>query len=865
VDDWHFLDWNFISPRIAHMERLGASIEELADQQLEELLGYNPFVRREPGDTGHKPPRPDIQKMREVRDLWQQANRAILDDSASEDTRQDKVLQQMSAEKEWEDRFGLGEDGKFIPAYNELVRQSGEQQAFESLALFLDPKGAGNNEYEPGKSFSVPSDEGKKRAGELLKRNEEQHYGQLYEGIADGLEELRRNHPESYKLWPWFVKRAKERFKLQVALGQVMTPGRGAIGFGHEVDITGEGGNVLSQLRAQNQLPPNMDVNKMNFREFEDWLMQWKRDNRESESQGEVVYQYHNGWTMQKLTTPEQLQYEGDEMGHCVGGYAHTVGNGQTIIYSLRDNKGVPHVTMEIAALEGPENLGNWTDPDDVPEDASYNHEYIHPDKHAPGQHLQEAPRHNTWGYHPSGEIPYEIEQIQGNSNLTPKPEYQHMVKEFLDSLRAKGWKFVRSENWYYSYDDPRSEEADGTEPTNAEELDEWYDNLYKPNWKQYQGGPDSNQDPYGLPHQRLTPGGIPFDDVMEHAAYSLLENYDRSSYYTHDWQGLAQATYHAWCLDIYKDALNPDQLERHKKAFEEQIQKTEEKIHEWSDENGFYAVDSYSPTDIMHEFQEMHPDVYEQVEEQVDVELGEGSRPYGLREQAMYDKFQDEHEDEWTEVIDKIRDEANDHYAGDAYKYTNYLYHLVDQNGVVNPEDLPDPNQRHGGLPAYDDLLKKHQTPAPAQPEQAQLSIPGTLSSWGKASPEIQIHPIDEEHNVWFDEDGQQHARFRPAWAKGEDGKMRQTGGQEDSFLDKQGRQGQGWVAYHGTEPIGSLTYVDTPISNMIGTAYVHPDYREQGIFNQLSAPLQQNGKPTDAYVWNNPWLRSKVRSWGR
>lgn len=43
------------------------------------------------------------------------------------------------------------------------------------------------------------------------------------------------------------------------------------------------------------------------------------------------------------------LKNEGDAMGHCVGGYCHSVAQGDSSIYTLRDAKGEPHVTIETA------------------------------------------------------------------------------------------------------------------------------------------------------------------------------------------------------------------------------------------------------------------------------------------------------------------------------------------------------------------------------------------------------------------------------------------------------------------------------------------------------------------------------------
>ena len=79
----------------------------------------------------------------------------------------------------------------------------------------------------------------------------------------------------------------------------------------------------------------------------------WAEASRWSEEegpvpQGEVVVELEDGWTAQKLTTKEQLDVEGEKMQHCVGSYADEVKRGDTTIYSLRDSKGHPHVTIEV-------------------------------------------------------------------------------------------------------------------------------------------------------------------------------------------------------------------------------------------------------------------------------------------------------------------------------------------------------------------------------------------------------------------------------------------------------------------------------------------------------------------------------------
>jgi hypothetical protein len=84
-----------------------------------------------------------------------------------------------------------------------------------------------------------------------------------------------------------------------------------------------------------------------------DFSRAWREASAWSETegpvpQGEVVVELSDGWTAQKLATKEQLNVEGEKMQHCVGSYADEVKNARTTIYSLRDAKGQPHVTIEV-------------------------------------------------------------------------------------------------------------------------------------------------------------------------------------------------------------------------------------------------------------------------------------------------------------------------------------------------------------------------------------------------------------------------------------------------------------------------------------------------------------------------------------
>ena len=64
----------------------------------------------------------------------------------------------------------------------------------------------------------------------------------------------------------------------------------------------------------------------------------------------ELVMELPDNMAAYKLTTPEALDFESEYMGHCVGsgGYDKGVADGTTQIYSIRDERGEPHVTFEV-------------------------------------------------------------------------------------------------------------------------------------------------------------------------------------------------------------------------------------------------------------------------------------------------------------------------------------------------------------------------------------------------------------------------------------------------------------------------------------------------------------------------------------
>jgi hypothetical protein len=134
------------------------------------------------------------------------------------------------------------------------------------------------------------------------------------------------------------------------------------------------------------------------------------------------------------------LKYEGDTMGHCVGGYCPDVESGQSRIYSLRDAKGEPHVTVEVKPHEGWFTKADKT-PDPTGKNKSF-HELIDNERSELAQ--------QKGGFGNIGES-YEdtanrlanqyqleakpmIKQIKGKGNRAPKEDYLPFVQDFVKS-----------------------------------------------------------------------------------------------------------------------------------------------------------------------------------------------------------------------------------------------------------------------------------------------------------------------------------------------------------------------------------------------------------------------------------------------
>lgn len=148
-----------------------------------------------------------------------------------------------------------------------------------------------------------------------------------------------------------------------------------------------------------------------------------------------------------------QLTTEGNIMGHCVGGYCDPVASGDTRIFSLRDAKGEPHVTIE-TGVERPSNKFSdvwdeamkyvdedspgWSsfgedDPYDVLKSTygSYVEDPVSTVKSILSNFPEAEKAAASYGANP---LPERIIQIKGKQNRAPNPEYLPFVQDFVKS-----------------------------------------------------------------------------------------------------------------------------------------------------------------------------------------------------------------------------------------------------------------------------------------------------------------------------------------------------------------------------------------------------------------------------------------------
>ena len=178
----------------------------------------------------------------------------------------------------------------------------------------------------------------------------------------------------------------------------------------------------------------------------------------------------------------DALKYEGETMGHCVGGYTPDVVSGKSRIFSLRDAKNEPHVTVEVKpsreSAVSPQEFYNSKDaPPSLLEKITQAEQAGKLNTGNIDALVQNSPEYKT--YLESRPTTQAIKQIKGKGNAKPKKDYIPYVQDF-----------VKSGNWSEVGDIKNADmiKHKGQYLTHAEH-DDWLMNQLKPDEKARGGG----------------------------------------------------------------------------------------------------------------------------------------------------------------------------------------------------------------------------------------------------------------------------------------------------------------------------------------------------------------------------------------
>jgi hypothetical protein len=228
----------------------------------------------------------------------------------------------------------------------------------------------------------------------------------------------------------------------------------GDLGFDHVVDVLRED---LQTGRIRPEQLNKVSIEQAVRRTYEYDQEKAKEAARAAIQQQEglpVVKDYPEGYKWLELhnktdakKTEEALSYEGKTMGHCVGSYCPDVLEGNTQIFSLRDSKGEPHVTIEVRPSQWDWNTIRAKMPKeeylqlgrDIETRLGLKPPYKSEDHEVYNQALQKELVGRF------GEAPSQIIQIKGKGNQAPKEDYLPFVQDFVKSQEWIGIGDIRN------------------------------------------------------------------------------------------------------------------------------------------------------------------------------------------------------------------------------------------------------------------------------------------------------------------------------------------------------------------------------------------------------------------------------------
>lgn len=166
-----------------------------------------------------------------------------------------------------------------------------------------------------------------------------------------------------------------------------------------------------------------VDTNSYRLVDSEGKLVGWGKTEDEAVSSG-----------LGEKALADALKYEGDTMGHCVGGYCPDVVAGRSRIFSLRDAKGEPHVTVEVEP-ESRIGFRKGEGPQNVADEYTQKTEWLEGVQSGKiGNDVTFAEWWRGQNGIPEPERPMKISQIKGKQNAAPKADYLPYVQDFVKS-----------------------------------------------------------------------------------------------------------------------------------------------------------------------------------------------------------------------------------------------------------------------------------------------------------------------------------------------------------------------------------------------------------------------------------------------
>lgn len=515
--------------------------------------------------------------------------------------------------------------------------------------------------------------------------------------------QLRQIPHEGYKLIPWAVREIK---KGNIKLDGGYNP--------HAADILRTATRIF--FADRNRAPKGIDINQMDFKQLEQFVYDWTAEHAGEEwEQREVVHQLDNGYTFEKVETEADLAREGEMMGHCVGGYCEHVKRGDSTIISLRDPKGLSHVTIEI---EGDSRPGSFAKPLPVKREVEVgSYEWD----------LEDVP----------GKQAVIVNQIQGKQNRDPVDEYKEMVRQwFADhpqyTFIYNGWSIAGAH-----YED--NEEIDGRGDRGLRDVEEALEKIPPHPQEPYAVLESQEPDEMGTYRGRTYSGRVSIyldlEDAMEQAIQALWQEFSPTSPRggSGDFDSMAKAILmidaqdHGWELDH---------------SFEKLPEFFWEKAHNYWFEilgNGYeadYGWEEHVP-DLV---QENHPDL----------EMYHGDRGYGLPDPTTgyiirtdnngeqthdhegYQEIWEQHEEEARQKAEQQTEEG---HMSEVWKFGEYLATVVKLYPTFGSLPNKLPHQHEVARTDFDTL--RSETPTTQ-------GIPGALSSWKPVPERPKLTPTE-------------------------------------------------------------------------------------------------------------------------